>query len=35
MDTISYHIILNLEKNECINETILVFFIIFFIMGMH
>jgi len=31
VDTISSHIIFNLEKNECINETILIFFVIFFL----
>jgi len=30
VDTISSHIIFNLEKNECINETILIFFVIFY-----
>jgi len=33
MDTISSHIIFNLEKNECINETILIFFCYFFYHG--
>jgi len=34
MDTITCHIIFNLEK-KYINETILIFFVIFFILGMH
>jgi len=33
VDTISSHIIFNLEKNECKNETILIFFVIFLSWG--
>jgi len=29
VDIISSHIIFNLEKNECINETILIFLFFF------